>query len=467
LLSVLIFSKPTRVPAGFSFSKSCVSPSSASPSYALRPCACRNPGVAVATRTPARAPCSAASPAAFTAASRRAACSRRPRPRPATSASMARPQPGTLPRCTGRRRSTRPHSRASAPSTPPTRSTPPPPRASGPPCARPRRAHHRDRSRREPLMPLHRGAPRAPKVRWTLRWLELKRSSKLPNLGSSRSGKSKTHRHAHSEKIHRETYTFRTSPYYQIWFRKLENLVNMLFLVEVNTKYRTNLNELCMKNTTPVGTLEHGGPFSALGEPVVFSSMLRILSRGRASATCTHRHTCVSSRWLCVCLLWCCIHSACGDYVRQCCYKIHDPDDENTKCYAGFKHFAGSDYIGGFPKMECCGGSAYKGHAVFGLNLWFWCQTCPECTYVEWEYFEAFQGSRQVCKSLKPCGPGTSGSCEGNCRSCDVGKANPYSDHFCSDCVPGKYAAAQGKLYCDDCAAGYVSGTGWGHCNAC
>ena len=38
--------------------------------------------------------------------------------------------------------------------------------------------------------------------------------------------------------------------------RKLENLVNMLFLVEVNTKYRTNLNELCMKNTTPhVGKL--------------------------------------------------------------------------------------------------------------------------------------------------------------------------------------------------------------------
>jgi hypothetical protein len=32
--------------------------------------------------------------------------------------------------------------------------------------------------------------------------------------------------------------------------------VNMSFLVEVNTKYRTNLNELCMKNTTPhVGTL--------------------------------------------------------------------------------------------------------------------------------------------------------------------------------------------------------------------
>jgi hypothetical protein len=30
----------------------------------------------------------------------------------------------------------------------------------------------------------------------------------------------------------------------------------MSFLVEVNTKYRTNLNELCMKNTTPhVGTL--------------------------------------------------------------------------------------------------------------------------------------------------------------------------------------------------------------------
>jgi hypothetical protein len=212
---------------------------------------------------------------------------------------------------------------------------------------------------------------------------------------------------------------------------------------------------------------EHAGPFSALGEPVVFSSMLRMLSRGRASATCTHRHTCVRARWLCVCLLLCCIHSACGDYVRQCCWKIHNPDDENTKCYVDFKAFTGPEYIGGFPKMECCGGSSYKGHVVSGVNLWFWCQTCPECTYVEWEYFAAFQESRQVCKALKPCGPGTSGGCEGDCRSCDVGKANPHSDHFCSDCVAGKYAAAQGKLYCDDCAAGHVSGTGWGHCNAC
>ena len=49
---------------------------------------------------------------------------------------------------------------------------------------------------------------------------------------------------------------FCNSPYKQIWFRKLENLVNMVFLVEVNNKYRTNLNELCIKNTTPhVGTL--------------------------------------------------------------------------------------------------------------------------------------------------------------------------------------------------------------------
>jgi hypothetical protein len=39
-------------------------------------------------------------------------------------------------------------------------------------------------------------------------------------------------------------------------FGNLENLVNMVLLVEVNTKYRTNLNELCIKNTTPhVGTL--------------------------------------------------------------------------------------------------------------------------------------------------------------------------------------------------------------------
>jgi hypothetical protein len=46
------------------------------------------------------------------------------------------------------------------------------------------------------------------------------------------------------------------SPYKQIWFRRLENLVNIVFLVEVNNRYGTNLNELCIKNTTPhVGTL--------------------------------------------------------------------------------------------------------------------------------------------------------------------------------------------------------------------
>ncbi len=32
-------------------------------------------------------------------------------------------------------------------------------------------------------------------------------------LCDTENGKSKTHGHAHSEKIHRETYTFRTSPY--------------------------------------------------------------------------------------------------------------------------------------------------------------------------------------------------------------------------------------------------------------
>jgi len=48
---------------------------------------------------------------------------------------------------------------------------------------------------------------------------------------------------------------FCNSPYKQIWFRKLENLVNMVFLVEVNNRYGTNLNELCIKNATPhVGT---------------------------------------------------------------------------------------------------------------------------------------------------------------------------------------------------------------------
>jgi hypothetical protein len=69
------------------------------------------------------------------------------------------------------------------------------------------------------------------------------------------SGKSKTCSHAHSEKIYRETYTFRNSPYKQIWFGKLENLVDMVFVVEVNNRYGTGLNELCIKNTTPhVGT---------------------------------------------------------------------------------------------------------------------------------------------------------------------------------------------------------------------
>jgi hypothetical protein len=58
-------------------------------------------------------------------------------------------------------------------------------------------------------------------------------------------------------------------PYKQIWFRKLENLVNMVFLVEVNNKYRTNLNKLCIKNTTPhVGTL--GQNFSSEVKPQTY-----------------------------------------------------------------------------------------------------------------------------------------------------------------------------------------------------
>lgn len=55
--------------------------------------------------------------------------------------------------------------------------------------------------------------------------------------------------------IHRETYTFRNSPYKHFWFGKLENLVNVVFPGKVNDRYGTNLNELCIKNTTPhVGT---------------------------------------------------------------------------------------------------------------------------------------------------------------------------------------------------------------------
>ena len=47
----------------------------------------------------------------------------------------------------------------------------------------------------------------------------------------------------------------RNSPYKQIWFGKLENWVDMVFLVEVNNKSGTNLNQLSIKNTTPnVGT---------------------------------------------------------------------------------------------------------------------------------------------------------------------------------------------------------------------
>jgi hypothetical protein len=106
------------------------------------------------------------------------------------------------------------------------------------------------------LMPLHRGAPRAPAggargQRAGIRPHGVTRTGTRIGRATLGSGKSKTHRHAHSEKIHRETYTFRISPYKQIWFRKLENLVNMVFLVEVNNRYGTNLNELCIKNTTP------------------------------------------------------------------------------------------------------------------------------------------------------------------------------------------------------------------------
>jgi hypothetical protein len=62
------------------------------------------------------------------------------------------------------------------------------------------------------LMPLHRGAPRAPTVRWALRWLERKHL-----MAEILRGMQLMHMYlmldANSEKIHRETYTFRTSPY--------------------------------------------------------------------------------------------------------------------------------------------------------------------------------------------------------------------------------------------------------------
>jgi hypothetical protein len=55
------------------------------------------------------------------------------------------------------------------------------------------------------------------------------------------------------------------------------------------------------------------------------------------------------------------------------------------------------------------------------------------CSTVEWEYGSStFQGSEQVCRPKGPCGPGTSGACQGDYRACPVtpvGKANPDSDH--------------------------------------
>ena len=50
----------------------------------------------------------------------------------------------------------------------------------------------------------------------------------------------------------RVKYTFRNSPYKHFWFGKLENLVNVVLFGKVNDRYGTNVNELCMKNTTPV-----------------------------------------------------------------------------------------------------------------------------------------------------------------------------------------------------------------------
>jgi hypothetical protein len=61
-------------------------------------------------------------------------------------------------------------------------------------------------------MPLHRGALRAPKVRWALRWLE-RTTWCDPHSNADRTGN--LGKREEQEKIHRETYTFRNSPYKQ------------------------------------------------------------------------------------------------------------------------------------------------------------------------------------------------------------------------------------------------------------
>ena len=158
---------------------------------------------------------------------------------------------------------------------------------------------------------------------------------------------------------------------------------------------------------------------------------------------------------------------------------------EYAYCY--IKHNMGVNGFGGFPKMYC-----YPGYAFYSWkydnppwNTWiqYVCSKCPACTYVLYNFDKSYDfqdNTRQVCTARAECGAGTSGPCEGSCTACAVGKAgagatiyghvwgiNLYHDTVCTDCVPGKYAAGAGWSSCAECNFGHVSGTAWGHCDAC
>jgi hypothetical protein len=207
-----------------------------------------------------------------------------------------------------------------------------------------------------------------------------------------------------------------------------------------------------------------------------------------ACASFIHR---ASARWLCVCLFLSCLQNAfCGQFSWRrfegkewaTCNPDKETDSETT-CEVWFKAGTGSDYYNGFPKMECAAGYAYKNWWYsFGVTkIAFECYKCSACNNnVQWyESKDYFQGSIQLCTALAECGAGTEGPCSGSCTNCPVGKAGPgatpftvfgltfYTDAVCSNCDPGKYTATTSKSKCDDCSAGHVSGTGWGHCDPC
>ena len=153
-------------------------------------------------------------------------------------------------------------------------------------------------------------------------------------------------------------------------------------------------------------------------------------------------------------------------------------------CYIG--HNTNVNGFGGFPKLYCYPGYAFSEwhwNNVWKTEIKYVCYKCPECSYDTYLFDTSFDfqdKTRQVCTARAECGPGTSGPCEGSCTKCAVGKAGPgatfwqrfmnidfYHDAVCTDCEPGKYAAGEGWASCAECNFGHVSGTAWGHCEAC